>query len=113
MTLRLAKICSLIAAALVFGGGCSFEFSTGSSLSAEDAAKKAKSSLNEVLREEGAPPITEITCPEDLDEEEGATIRCDAVSAGEEIDVVVTVSEVDGDRVNLDFETVESTGSAS
>lgn len=109
MTRHLAKACLLIAAALVLAG-CSFEFSTDSSLPAEDAAEKAKSSLNKVLREEGAPPITEITCPEDLDEEEGATIRCDAVSAGEEIDVVVTVASVDGDRVNLEFETVESIG---
>ncbi len=110
MTLRLAKICAPLAVAAVVFGGCSFEFSTDGSLSAEDAAQKAKSSLNEVLREEGAPPIAEITCPEDLDEEEGATIRCDAVSAGEDIDVVVTVASVDGDRVNLEFETVESTG---
>jgi hypothetical protein len=109
MTLRLMKICCLVAVAVVLGG-CSFEFSSGGSLSAEDAAQKAKSSLNEVLREEGAPPITEITCPEDLDEEEGATMRCDAVSAGEEIDVVVTVTSIDGDRVNLDFETAKSTG---
>ena len=113
MTLRLATVCSLIAAAVALGGGCSFEFSSGGSLSAEEAAEKAKSELNEVLRAKGGPPITEINCPEDLDEEEGATMRCDAVAGGEEIDVIVEVASVDGDRVNLEFETARSTGKES
>jgi hypothetical protein len=106
---RCALLLSAVAAALLLTG-CSFEFSTGGSLSAEDAAEEAKSALNKELRKEGYPPIAEITCPEDLDEEEGKTMTCDAVAGGEDIGVVVTISEIDGDQVNLDFETVEPTG---
>ena len=102
----IAALLLLVAAAALTG--CEFGLSAGEeAVPSDEVAKQAKSSLNEVAEEEGFPPITEIECPDDLDDEEGATTRCDVVVDGEELEVVATVTEVDGDRVDMNFEIVE------
>ena len=107
-----ARGLSLLAAlltALVLGG-CSFEFSTGDgSVPADEVAKEARASLNELAEEEGLPAIEGIECPEDLEGEVAATIECSARSGDEEFDVTATVTGVDGDQVEMEFE-VEHAG---
>ena len=70
-------------------------------LDADEAAEKAEDALEEQI---GARP--EISCPDDLEAEEGAETRC-TLTAGEDptpYGVTVTVTSVEGDTVNFDVQ---------
>ena len=73
-------------------------------MTAEETATKAEDALEAQI---GARP--EISCPDDLEAEEGAETRC-VLTAGDdptEYGVTVTVTSVDGDTVNFDVEVDE------
>jgi hypothetical protein len=73
----------------------------GAVVTAEETADKAEDALEEQI---GARP--EISCPDDLEAEEGAETRC-TLTAGEDptqYGVTVTVTSVDGDTVNFDVQ---------
>jgi hypothetical protein len=74
----------------------------GAVVTAEDTAQKAEAALEEQLGVR-----QEISCPDDLDAEEGAKTRCVLTTAGDDplqFGVTVTVTSVEGDRVNFDIE---------
>jgi hypothetical protein len=89
---RLAVVPALLAGVTACGGG---------DLAAEDVATKAEDALEEQV---GVRP--EISCPEDLAPEVGATTRC-TFTAGDdptEYGVQVTVTSVDDEAVRFDVE---------
>jgi hypothetical protein len=70
-------------------------------VTAEETANKAEDALEEQI---GTRP--DISCPDDLEAEEGAETRC-TLTAGDdptEYGVTVTVTSVEGDTVNFDVE---------
>ena len=83
--------------ALLFGlAACGSDVVT-----AEETAAKAEDALEEQI---GTRP--DISCPDDLEAEEGAETRC-TLTAGEdptEYGVTVTVTSVEGATVNFDVE---------
>ena len=73
----------------------------GAVVTAEETAEKAEDALEEQI---GARP--EISCPDDLEAEEGAETRC-TLTAGEDptqYGVTVTVTSVEDDTVNFDVQ---------
>jgi hypothetical protein len=77
----------------------------GSSVvTAEETATKAEDALEAQI---GTRP--EISCPDDLEAEEGAETRCVLTAGGDptEYGVTVTVTSVDGDTVNFDVQVDE------
>lgn len=79
--------------------GCS-----AGSVSADEAATLAEDQLEEQV---GQRP--DITCPEDLPAEEGASIECELSddSMEETYGVTLTVTSVDGNNVNFDIKVAE------
>ena len=71
------------------------------SVASGDVATAAEDSLEEQV---GQRP--DVSCPEDLEAEVGATTRCTLTADGldGEYGVTVTVTEVDGDRASFDVE---------
>lgn len=77
-------------------------------VSREDVQENVADELEQLTGERPS----EVDCPDDLDAEEGATMRCTlAADDGSSIGVTMTVTEVDGDNVQWDIQvddTVES-----
>jgi len=93
---RLVAVPALLAGLTACGAG---------NLAAEDVATKAEDALEEQV---GVRP--EISCPEDLTPDVGASIRC-TFTAGDdptEHGVQVTVTSVDDDAVRFDVEVEDS-----
>lgn len=87
--------------ALLLSAGCSFNFSAGgTSVDKETVAQEAAKELEAQV---GQTP-DDVTCPEDLPGEVGASIRCELTAGGETLGVTVTTTEVDGSNVNFDIE---------
>jgi hypothetical protein len=84
--------------ALVLGlGACGTSVVT-----AEDTAEKAEEALEEEIGVR-----QDVSCPDDLEAEEGAETRCLLTTAGEDptqFGVTVTVTSVEGDTVNFDIQ---------
>ncbi|MBR8741006.1 DUF4333 domain-containing protein [Nocardiopsis sp. MG754419] len=80
--------------------GCSFSASIGgdSAVGADDVAEQATAVLTEQV---GQAP-DDLTCPEDLPAEVGASIRCELTAGGETLGVTVTTTSVEGSDVNFD-----------
>jgi hypothetical protein len=86
----------LAAAALA---GCSFNVSTGVSVSKTDLEKD----ISQRLEKEGQKPQT-VTCKDDLKGEVGKTTRCEVVmSSDNSFEPVVTVTKVEGTTVSYDM----------
>jgi hypothetical protein len=71
-------------------------------VTAEETAEKAEDALEEQLGVR-----QDVSCPDDLEAEEGAETRCVLTTAGDDpiqFGVTVTVTSVDGDTVNFDIE---------
>lgn len=51
-------------------------------------------------------PIDEVDCPEDLKGEVGQKMVCTMTVQGQQVQVEVTVTSVEGDKVNFDMKTV-------
>lgn len=54
----------------------------------------------------GTPP-DDVSCPEDLNAEKGATMTCQLTDSDGEYDVKVTVTSVEGDTANFDIEVLD------
>ena len=80
---------ALTAGALLSSAGCA-----AGSLTAEELAEATEDALSE---EVGSRP--DVSCPEGIPEQEGATTRCtlSGGDAGVEYGVTITVTSVDGD----------------
>jgi hypothetical protein len=73
------------------------------SVPADDVASAAAQALQEQV---GADVTPDISCPDDLEAEVGASTRCTLTAEGldGEYGVTVTVNSVDGDKANFDVE---------
>jgi hypothetical protein len=99
--LRLLLAAPLLALALA---ACGSDESDRATLAAEDVAEGAEEALEAQI---GARP--DISCPDDLAAEVGATTRCTLAVEGdpEEYGVTVTVTSVDGDTADFGIEVDE------
>ncbi len=88
-------LATFTAAALVSAGGCG-----AGSVAADELSASVKAGLTEDVGQEP----DEVTCPDDLAAEVGATTRCTLTHEGTSYGVTVTVTEVDGDDVDFDIE---------
>ena len=71
-------------------------------VTAEDTAAKAEEALEEEIGVR-----QDVSCPDDLEAEEGAETRCLLTTAGEDptqFGVTVTVTSVEGNTVNFDIQ---------
>ncbi|WP_330354492.1 DUF4333 domain-containing protein [Streptomyces chartreusis] len=69
------------------------------------SADKLATMLADKLAATTGQPKPHITCPEDLVGKVGTTTRCKLTADdGSTLGVTVTVSSVDGDQINFDFE---------
>ncbi len=103
-TPKLPAAASLVAtmAAGVLLAGCSGEVHAGIEKSLP--ADKLSTTVAEKLAAQTGQPKPDVTCPEDLDAEVGATGRCELTAAdGTKIGLSVTVSSVEGSQVNFDI----------
>ena len=55
------------------------------------------------LQDAGGPPVSEVTCPDDIEVEAGATFEC--IATGEGVEWTVRVTQLDDDG-NVEFEIV-------
>ncbi|WP_299056122.1 DUF4333 domain-containing protein [uncultured Nocardioides sp.] len=78
-------------------GGCA------STVSAGDVEEQITSQLTEQV---GTEPEN-VDCPDDLEAEEGATTTCTLEADGEEYDVAIEVTGVDGDNVNFSIQVAD------
>lgn len=83
--------------------GCSFS-AGGASLDQEEVEQQITDKLTEQV---GQAP-DDVTCPGDLEAEEGATMTCVLSAGGETIDVTVTVTGVDGSDVQFDIQVADA-----
>ncbi|MFF7069370.1 DUF4333 domain-containing protein [Streptomyces pseudovenezuelae] len=69
------------------------------------SADKVSSLVAQKLASTTGKPKPDISCPKDLVGKVGTTMRCElTASDGSTLGVTVTVTSVDGDRINFDFE---------
>ncbi len=90
---RLLTIAAALALALALGG-CEFEFSVGgSSIDSEQAAEEISGGLEDAY---GEPPRS-LTCPEDVEANEGETFTCEGESPeGRPFEIEVTMTDDEG-----------------
>ncbi|UED83255.1 DUF4333 domain-containing protein [Streptomyces profundus] len=95
---RTAVGTTLAALTVLLAGGCS---SGGDPVvDKEEVAEKVSSALEEQI---GQAP-DDVTCPEDLPAEVGASIRCELTADGDTLGVTVTATAVDGTDAELDIQ---------
>ncbi|MFJ6899092.1 DUF4333 domain-containing protein [Streptomyces hokutonensis] len=102
---RLSAAASILSAVAVgtLLVGCSVSVSTGKS-TPKLSADKLATTVSERLAATTGQPKPEISCPEDLAGKVGTTTRCKlTASDGSTLGVTVTVSSVDGDKINFDI----------
>ena len=89
------------AAALMLVAGCSFSVGTSGpkTVAKADVANQISDKVNEKA---GHKPES-VSCPEDLKAAVGTSIDCQMTDGGQTYGVNVTVTSVDGDRVNFDI----------
>lgn len=73
------------------------------SVAQSDVEEKISSGLEEQV---GQKP-DDISCPDDLEGEVGTTMTCTLTAGGDQLDVAVEVTEVDGDNVKFSFEVAQ------
>ena len=84
--------------------GCSSSVHVGDS-EPTMSAEKVATLVSEKLASTTGQPKPDIVCPEDLAGKVGTTMRCKLTAKdGSTLGVTVTVSSVDGDRINFDIE---------
>ncbi|MFC7327414.1 DUF4333 domain-containing protein [Marinactinospora rubrisoli] len=93
------------AAALLSAAGCSFSIG-GSSVGSDDVANEVARQLE---TEVGRMP-DDVTCPENLPAEVGASVRCELTADGQTYGVTVTATEVEGTNVRFDVEVDDEPG---
>ncbi|MGI5048691.1 DUF4333 domain-containing protein [[Kitasatospora] papulosa] len=109
-------ILSAVAVAVTAGvllTGCSASVSVGKSdpkLSADELA----ATVSEKLARTTGQPEPDITCPEDLAGKVGTTTRCELTADdGSTLGVTVTVTSVDGERINFGIKADETASPAA
>src|SRR5215213_4260335 len=91
--------------------GCSanVEFGSSDSISKERVASKARTQLSKKFTSQGLPALPPVTCDDDLDKKDGATTHCEAEGDFGKLTgtlgLTASVTSVDGDHVELHFET--------
>ncbi|MCP2316076.1 protein of unknown function (DUF4333) [Nocardia amikacinitolerans] len=86
--------------ALAFlAAGCSVEVGSSTPQVKEGELEK---SVKQTLTEEVGQEPDSIDCPADLDGKVGTTMRCTLTAGGETLGLTVTVTSVEGDKVNYD-----------
>ena len=70
-------------------------------------AEALEEEISAQLEEQIGTAPDDVSCPDDLAGEEGETMRCTLTAGEDELDVDVTVTSVDGDEVNYQFEVGE------
>lgn len=73
---------------------------------ASGQVRSRKSDLHSTSEKIGEPP-DDVTCPENLDAEVGASITCILTEQGTEYDVTATVTSVDGESANFDIKVAD------
>ncbi|WP_233515403.1 DUF4333 domain-containing protein [Marinitenerispora sediminis] len=95
------------AAVLLAAAGCSFSLGVGgASVGSDDVANEVARQLEEQV---GRAP-DDVSCPENLPGEVGASVRCELTADGEAYGVTVTVTEVEGTRVAFDVRVDDQAG---
>ncbi len=106
-----AAAATVVAAIVLAGCGGSFCVGSGCSLSGDDVAKEAQTSLNPVIQKQAGQDLPPVDCPGDIDNEVGATMHCTSTGefGGKEqtlgIDVEVKSIDEDTETTNFDFTT--------
>ncbi|MFE7741076.1 DUF4333 domain-containing protein [Nocardia sp. NPDC057455] len=95
MKIRSLALLSLLVTALT---ACSVSIGTPKVEEAE-LEKSVKDSLNEKVGQEP----DAVDCPSDLNGKEGTTMRCSLTAGGDRLDVILTVTSVDGDTIKYDI----------
>lgn len=68
------------------------------------SASEVEDRISSDLEEQVGQEPDEVSCPDDLEAEEGATLECTLTAGTDELGVTVTVQSVEGDTVNYAFE---------
>lgn len=63
--------------------------------------------ISTLLEDEIGQAPEDVSCPEDLNAEKGAKMTCTTTIEGDEYDVAVNVTSVEGDTANFDIEIVD------
>ncbi|MEU9169971.1 DUF4333 domain-containing protein [Streptomyces sp. NPDC048420] len=78
------------------------------------SADKLATTLAKKLAATTGQPTPDVTCPEDLTGKAGTTTRCTLTTGdGSTLGVTVTVSSVEGDQINFNFEADDKASPAS
>lgn len=100
MTRLIARgIVVAVAAASMAASGCSFSSNQEKTVSKADVAEQISTKVNEKA---GHKPQS-VTCPDDLKAAVGTSLNCEMTDENQKYGVNVTVTSVDGDRVNFDI----------
>jgi hypothetical protein len=91
--------CAVGAATLLVVAGCSFSVGQDKTVPKASVADQISTKVNDKA---GQKPQS-VTCPEDLKANVGASLDCQMTYDGQTYGVNVTVTSVDGDRVNFDI----------
>ncbi|MFD4032574.1 DUF4333 domain-containing protein [Streptomyces sp. NPDC058637] len=84
--------------------GCSGSVSIGNT-DPELSADKPATTVGKKLAAMTGQPVPDVTCPGDLAGKAGTTTRCTLTAGdGSTVGVTVTVTSVDGSRINFDIE---------
>ncbi|MFD5714709.1 DUF4333 domain-containing protein [Streptomyces pharetrae] len=93
--------------------GCSVSASTGDA-EPKLSSDKLADTVAQKLADTTGRPKPDVTCPEDLTGKAGTTTRCTLTADdGSSLGVTVTVSSVDGDRINFDIKADETASPAA
>lgn len=93
--------------------GCSASVDAGKS-EPKMSAEKLATLVSEKLASTTGKPKPDISCPEDVVGKVGNTTRCKLTADdGSTLGVTVTVTSVDGNQINFDFEADASASPAS
>src|SRR5690242_10108776 len=88
-----------VATASMAVAGCSFSSNTQATVAKADVAEQISTKVNEKA---GHKPQS-VTCPDDLKATVGASLDCQMTDDGQNYGVNVTVTSVDGSKVNFDI----------
>lgn len=99
--LRILACAAAGTAALLVLGGCSAGVSTGATAVSES---ELEARLTEMITEEAGQAPDDIDCPGDLELEMSATTTCLLTAGTDELDVDVTITEVDGEDARFEYE---------
>lgn len=100
-----AALISLLLAAVTLLGGCGESVTT---IPRADLEQRIKASLE---KEVGA--VDSVTCPSDLAGVVGTTVVCDVAAQGQQHQVTVRVTAVDGDKIQYNLTPTEATSGSA